>query len=45
LVHLTKGLDYNITLHVVELEYIEDDFLNVVEKLVAKKLHPLCGRH
>ena len=40
-----KGLDFNITIKVVEFEGLEKKYLNIIEKLVAKELKPLSGRH
>ena len=40
-----KGLDFNITIKVIELEGLETKYLNIIEKLVAKELKPLSGRH
>lgn len=41
-----RSKDFNITLKVVQFEGLEySAFLNIIEKLVAEKLRPLCGRH
>jgi len=40
-----KGLDFNITIKVIEFEGLEKKYLNIIEKLVAKELKPLSGRH
>lgn len=40
-----KGEDFNITLKVVQFDNIENAYLNIIEKMVAKKLEPLTGRH
>ena len=40
-----KGLDFNITIKVVEFKGLEKKYLNIIEKLVAKELKPLSGRH
>jgi len=46
LVHLAKGKDFEITLNVVEFKDLENPmYLNVIEKMVADELKPLCGRH
>lgn len=48
LVHYAQGLDFEITLNVVEFSDLDNErvmYLNMIEKLVAKKLKPLCGRH
>lgn len=40
-----KGLDFNITIKVIEFKGLEKKYLNIIEKLVAKELEPLSGRH
>jgi len=40
-----KGKDFNITIKVVEFEGMEAYCLNVIEKLLAKKMMPLSGKH
>ena len=46
LVHYAKGLDFEITLNVVEFKDLQNPmYLNLLEKMVAHKLEPLCGRH
>ncbi|SHK63462.1 hypothetical protein SAMN04488007_3460 [Maribacter aquivivus] len=45
LYHYTKGLDFEITLKVYEFQNLNSDYLNVIEKKMAKILNPLCGRH
>ena len=40
-----KGLDFNITIKVIEFVGLETKYLNIIEKLVAKELKPLSGRH
>lgn len=40
-----RGKDYNITLKVIAFTGIEPYLLNVIEKKVARRLKPLCGRH
>lgn len=46
LIHYAQGLDFQITLNVVEFEDLENPmYLNLLEKMVADKLIPLCGRH
>lgn len=45
LYHYAKGLDFEITLKVYEFQNLNSDYLNVIEKKMAKKLNPLCGRH
>ncbi|WP_422104632.1 hypothetical protein [Winogradskyella sp.] len=46
LVHYARGLDFEITLNVVEFEGLDNPiYLNIIEKMMADKLKPLCGRH
>ncbi len=45
LVHWAKEEDLLIKLNVVELNELPKEYLYVIEKLVAYKLKPLCGRH
>jgi len=46
LVHYAKGLDFEITLNVVEFKGLQNPmYLNLLEKMVADKLEPLSGRH
>jgi hypothetical protein len=46
LVHYAKGLDFEITLNVVEFKDLKNPmYLNLIEKMVANKLEPLSGRH
>lgn len=40
-----KGLDFNITIKVIEFVGLDTKYLNIIEKLVAKELEPLSGRH
>ncbi len=40
-----KDKDFNVTIKVVELEGMKADCLNLIEKRLAKKIFPLCGRH
>ncbi|MFC4633661.1 hypothetical protein ACFO3O_07065 [Dokdonia ponticola] len=40
-----KGKDFEITLKIIEFDGIEPYLLNVIEKLLAKKMKPLSGRH
>ncbi len=39
-----KAKDFEVTLKVIEFENLETYSLNVIEKLLAKKLKPLSGR-
>jgi hypothetical protein len=43
--HYARGLDFEITLKVYEFQKLDSNYLNVIEKMMAKKLNPLCGRH
>lgn len=45
LVHWCKGISLDIKLNIVELEGLPNDYLNVVEKLLAYHLRPMCGKH
>ncbi|WP_299317290.1 hypothetical protein [uncultured Maribacter sp.] len=45
LIHFAKECDFDITINVVKIESSCSMYLNIIEKLVAKKLKPLCGRH
>ncbi len=46
LVHYAQGLDFEITLNVIEFKDIQNPmYLNLLEKMVADRLKPLCGRH
>ncbi|OCK42680.1 hypothetical protein BA195_13955 [Tenacibaculum soleae] len=45
LVHWTEKKNLNIKLNVIEFKELPNEYLNVVEKLVAYKLKPLCGKH
>jgi|TARA_R110000744_G_scaffold62940_1_gene129733 hypothetical protein len=45
LVHWTDKTDINIKLSVIEFNDLPHEYLNVIEKLVAFKLKPLCGKH
>ncbi|KAA1242353.1 hypothetical protein [Aquimarina sp. RZ0] len=45
LIHFAKGYDFDITINVVKIESSHSMYLNIIEKLVAQKLKPLCGRH
>jgi hypothetical protein len=40
-----KDRDFNITIKVIEFVGIETYCLNVIEKLLAIKMLPLCGKH
>lgn len=40
-----KGKDFEVTLKVIEFENLEAYALNVIEKLLVKKMKPLSGRH
>jgi len=46
LFHYTNNLDFEVTLNVVEFKDLVDPmYLNLLEKMVADRLKPLCGRH
>ncbi len=45
LVHWTNKLDCKINLKVVEFENLPTDYLYTLEKIVAFKLKPMCGKH
>lgn len=46
LYHYAKGLDFEININVVEFkDLVNPMYLNLIEKMVADKLEPLCGRH
>ncbi|MDB4292889.1 hypothetical protein N9954_05725 [Maribacter sp.] len=45
LIHFAKNCDFKVTLNVVEIISENDIYLNIIEKKVADKLKPLCGRH
>jgi hypothetical protein len=45
LIHFAKDYDFDITINVVKIESSNSIYLNIIEKIVAKKLKPLCGRH
>lgn len=46
LIHCAKNFDCEITLNVVQFEDLQNNmYLNILEKKVAQRLKPLCGRH
>lgn len=45
LIHFAGKLDFKLTLNVVEIVSSNSIYLNIIEKKVANKLKPLCGRH
>ena len=45
LIHWAEQKNLNLKLNVVEFKELPNEYLNVVEKLVAYKLKPLCGKH
>jgi len=46
LIHCAKNFDCEITLNVVQFEDLQNNmYLNIIEKKVAQRLKPLCGRH
>lgn len=40
-----KGKDFDITIKIIEFDGIEPYLLNVIEKLLARKMKPFCGQH
>ena len=40
-----KESDFNLTIKIVEFEGLKPYALNVIEKLLAKEMKPICGRH
>lgn len=45
LVHWASKVNFKVFLNVVELKDLPNEYLNVVEQIVAYELKPLCGRH
>ena len=45
LYHYARGEDFKITLKVYEFQNLDKTYLNVIEKMMAQQLKPLCGRH
>lgn len=45
LVHWAKDTDVEIKLHVIEFNGLDNAYLNALEKIIADRLTPLCGRH
>ncbi len=45
LIHFAKNCDFDITINVVKIESPHSMYLNIIEKIVAEELRPLCGRH
>jgi len=45
LIHFAKDFDFKLTLNVIEIISSNSIYLNIIEKKVANKLQPLCGRH
>lgn len=45
LIHFAKDCDFDITINVIKIESPNSIYLNIIEKIVALKLKPLCGRH
>jgi len=45
LIHWAKDIDCKINLKVVEFEDLPNDYLNTIEKIIAFKLKPMCGKH
>ncbi|WP_299104344.1 hypothetical protein [uncultured Tenacibaculum sp.] len=45
LVHWAKDTGKEIKLYVIELNGLDNAYLNALEKIIADRLNPLCGRH
>ncbi len=45
LAYYTRDLDINMTLHLYSLYNCPDEYLYILEKIFAKKLQPICGKH
>lgn len=45
LAYYTRELEVDITLHVYSLHNCPDEYLYILEKIMAKKLRPVCGVH
>ena len=45
LAHWARNIDCKINLKVVEFKELPNEYLNTIEKIVAFKLKPLCGKH
>ena len=45
LAYYANSLEIDITLHVYSLINCPDEYLYILEKIFAKKLKPICGKH
>jgi len=45
LIHWAKNVDCKMNLKVVQFEDLPNEYLNTIEKILAFKLKPLCGKH
>ena len=45
LIHWAKNINCKINLKVVEFEDLPNEYLNTIEKIIAFKLKPMCGKH
>jgi hypothetical protein len=45
LIHWSNNLDCKVNIKVVQFNDLPNDYLNTIEKIVAYKLKPLCGKH
>ena len=45
LIHWAPKIDLTMKLKVVEFEKLPNEYLNVIEKLIAFQLKPQCGKH
>ena len=43
--YYARDLDINMTLHLYSLNNCPDEYLYILEKIFAKKLKPICGKH
>ncbi len=45
LAHWAKNVDCKVNLKVIQFEELPNEYLNTLEKILAFKLKPLCGKH
>ena len=45
LAYWARNIDCQVNLKVVQFEGLSNEYLNTVEKILAFKLKPLCGKH
>lgn len=43
--HFSRDLNIDITIHFYKLDSCPDEYLYILEKIFAKKLKPICGKH